>query len=150
MESPRDTKTDKHESSSEKHDKLLELECELQKLSSENNRLLTENNSLRSILKDYEIIKTNESCLLDKIESLESYTKTLESNINDYKQEISNLTALNTTIEKELSRSKRDEELTSSNLETKIRLLKEALNKRNEDIKEIEKRNEELIEVLAK
>ena len=72
MESPRDTKTDHLESSVEKQAKISELELELHRFKSENQRLRDENDSLRTILHDYELMKTNETTLLDRIETLES------------------------------------------------------------------------------
>jgi DNA repair exonuclease SbcCD ATPase subunit len=157
VESPRDTRTDQLESYSEKQDKIMELEVELNKMYGENQHLKSENTSLRSILKDYETLKTNESSMLDRIETLESqvyHYQSLESEFHDYKlnleSKLTNLETLNKSLQKDLNRAKNDSEMELSHLETKIRLLKEALNKRNDDIREIETSNEELIEVLAK
>ena len=68
--SPRDTKTDdsKFETSTEK-DRVAELENEVQFLKDQNKQLMTENITLRTILKDYEEMKTNENMLLEKLEA---------------------------------------------------------------------------------
>lgn len=49
-----------------------------------------------------------------------------------------------------LEKQKNEAELTINHLDTKNRLLKEALNKRNEDIKSLENGNEDLINLLEK
>lgn len=51
---------------------------------------------------------------------------------------------------KENKRFKNESEINANHQETKIRLLKEALNKRNEDIKQIEETNDDLIKLLQK
>lgn len=171
MESPRDTKTDHLESSVEKHAKIAELELELHRSHGENQRLKDENDSLRTILQDYEHMKTNEATLLDRIDTLEIKLSTFkpasksstctqtcdsmhyelyQSFSQNFEPEKTNLESENTSLKRDLKRLQIDSEMSSAHLETKIRLLKEALNKRNEDIKEIELSNTELIEVLAK
>lgn len=83
--------------------------------------------------------------------------KNLKYRLNDYDEyklniesKMSNLIDESKSLQKELNRSKIDAEMTANHLETKIRLLKEALNKRNDDVKELEKSNENLLEVLSK
>ncbi len=53
-------------------------------------------------------------------------------------------------IDDELSKFKKETELTVNHLDTKNRLLTEALNKRNEDIKTLENSQEDLINLIEK
>lgn len=53
-------------------------------------------------------------------------------------------------IDDELWKYKKETELTVNHLDTKNRLLTEALNKRNEDIKSLESSQEDLINLIEK
>lgn len=88
-ESPRDTRTDKLSISSEKHEK--QMEAELVRLSSINKVLLKENNSLRSILKDYECLKTNELNLYEQVEKLKAQSNTYLAQISHLNNQVSSL-----------------------------------------------------------
>lgn len=102
-------------------------------------------------------MKTNENILLEKLESATIKEQNYEIKLDEFNQhwtqlsqklakfqeEIQNLT-------KENKRFKNESEINANHQETKIRLLKEALNKRNEDIKQIEETNDDLIKLLQK
>ena len=102
-------------------------------------------------------MKTNENILLEKLESATIKEQNYEVKLDEFNQhwtqlsqklakfqeEIQNLT-------KENKRFKNESEINANHQETKIRLLKEALNKRNEDIKQIEETNDDLIKLLQK
>ena len=61
----------------------------------------------------------------------------------EIKEEMEMVVRDNGRLEKEL-------EMNTNHLETKVRLLKEALNKRNEDVKELEANNNDLVKLLEK
>jgi chromosome segregation ATPase len=156
--SPRDNKTDdsKYETSTEK-DRVLELEAELQLLRDTNEYLKNENTSLRAILKDYEETKTNEDLLLEKLETAVGKEEELENKITElinqnthYEARFKKMHAEVQALRKENSKLTTTAEMNTNHLDTKVRLLKEALNKRNEDITELEGSNEELIKLLEK
>ena len=85
--SPRDTKTDdsKLETSTDK-DKVTELENEVLFLKEQNKKLINENISLRTILKDYEQMKTNENILLEKLESATIKEQNYEVKLDEFNQ----------------------------------------------------------------
>ena len=156
--SPRDTKTDdsKFETSTEK-DRVAELENEVQFLKDQNKQLMTENITLRTILKDYEEMKTNENMLLEKLEAATLREQAYEVKLEEINTQCifmsQQLTKCHEEIQsltKENKKIKVDNEMNANHQETKIRLLKEALNKRNEDIKQIEDANDDLIKLLQK
>ena len=156
--SPRDTKTDdsKFETSTEK-DRVAELENEVQILKDQNKQLMTENITLRTILKDYEEMKTNENMLLEKLEAATLREQAYEVKLEEINtqcifmsQQLIKCHEETQSLTKENKKIKVDNEMNANHQETKIRLLKEALNKRNEDIKQIEDANDDLIKLLQK
>jgi chromosome segregation ATPase len=156
--SPREAKTDDSKLDlSVDRDRLIELEFEITHLKEYNENLATENYSLRSILKDYEETKTNEDYLLEQLDKASIKQEELEYQIDKSKIESSQSLKTISELNEEIKRLKRknkqmenEVEMRTSHLETKVRLLEEALNKRNDDIKEIELSNEELIVLLEK
>lgn len=155
---PRETKTDdsKCETFAE-NSRIYELENEVQFLREKNQFLASENSSLRSILKDYEELKTNEAVLLGKIEDSRANEEEYQAKIDELTRQCASFSQLLQkhqqdvqVLRKENNKIRNDAEMNASHQETKIRLLKEALNKRNEDIKEIEEANDELIKLLQK
>lgn len=156
--SPRDTKTDdsKYETSTDK-DRIMELELELQQMNEFNEHLQMENASLRAILKDYEKTKTNEDMLTEKLELSLKTQSDLESKLVEINNENTLYETNFKSLQKEIQNLKRDNarlentaEMSANHQETQIRLLKEALNKRNEDVKGLENNNEELVKLLEK
>lgn len=143
----RDTKTDdsKYETSTEK-DRMIEMEIEMNNLREQLVNLKDENQSLRNILSDYEQTKTQESLLLTQVNSLTSLTTSLQSQQYSTLAKLKEANKAISNLEKENNNLVREKE----DSETQLRLLKEALNKRNEDIKEIEANNEELVGLLEK
>lgn len=156
--SPREAKTDDSKLDlSVDRDRLIELEFEITHLKEYNENLATENYSLRSILKDYEETKTNEDYLLEQLDKASIKQEELEYQLDKSKIESSQSLKTISELNEEIKRLKRknkqmenEVEMRTSHLETKVRLLEEALNKRNDDIKEIELSNEELIVLLEK
>lgn len=156
--SPGEAKTDNSKLDlSVDRDRLIELEFEVTHLKEYNENLATENYSLRSILKDYEETKTNEDYLLEQLDKAsikeEELEQQLQKSQTENSQNLKTIDELNEEIKRLKRRNKQMEnevEMKTNHLETKVRLLEEALNKRNEDIKEIELSNEELIILLEK
>lgn len=156
--SPQDTKTDdsKFETSTDK-DRVVELENEIIFLKEQNSSLLNENISLRTILKDYEQMKNNENVLLEKLESATIKEQEYEVKLEEFNQHWTQLSQKLSKCQEEIQSLTKDNkrcikeaEVNASHQETKIRLLKEALNKRNEDIKQVEETNDDLIKLLQK
>ena len=156
--SPRNVKTDdsKFETSTDK-DRITELENEIQLLKDQNQRFIAENSSLRTILRDYEEMKTNENILLERLKSAAIKEQVYESKLNEISQQCIQLSQKLAksqdeiqSLSKENKKIKVESEMNANHQETKIHLLKEALNKRNEDIKQIEETNDELIKLLQK
>lgn len=156
--SPRDTKTDdsKLEMFTDK-DRIIELEFELQQTHEQNEYLRTENESLRGILKDYESMKTNEDLLTERLEVLIQEEQKLKVKVRqmtkqstDDKKVITDLQSQLLALKKENSRLESTADMNINHQDTQIRLLKEALNKRNDDIKELESNNDELVKLLEK
>jgi hypothetical protein len=140
---------------------MIELEFEITHLKEYNENLTTENYSLRSLLKDYEETKLNENFLYERLEkaSIKEQDKEQEFELHVKKLTVKNIEQLKTVdalneIIKQLRRKNKQSEneidMKTGHLETKCRLLEEALNKRNDDIKDIEASNEELIGLLEK
>lgn len=117
----------------------------------------SENKSLRAIFKDYEETKTNEHLLLERLEKAAQVEMKFELQVDD-------LTNSNNNLQKELDEKQQSlkelerqckkleiaAELNANHVDTKVRLLTEALNKRNDDLKEQETNNEELVKLLEK
>ena len=115
-------------------------------------------------MKDFEEMKTREQLIIDQLESsnelnaaleaklkkTEGVVKKHELTVKEYKQKIKTLTEKSKKQEQEISKMKNQAELDLNHLETKNRLLTEALNKRNEDVKALENGNEDLINLLEK
>jgi hypothetical protein len=156
--SPFDTKTDASKGdSSIDNNKTWEWDFDIQQLRGQNEELIKENRYLKSLLKDYEEIKTNEGALLDRIDAAERREREYQSKIQKYVEDLDLRDDRIGKLKEEVQRIRReniklesDTEMKSTHLETKIRLLTEALNKRNEDIKMIEASNEELVKLLEK
>jgi hypothetical protein len=136
---------------------MIELEFEVTHLKEYNENLTTENYSLRSILKDYEETKLNENFLYERLEKasikeleFDNHVKNLTAKSTEH---LKTIDALNEIIKQLMRKNKQNEneiDMKQCHLETKCRLLEEALTKRNVDIKDIEASNEELIGLLEK
>jgi hypothetical protein len=138
-------------------DRLIEVEFEVTHLKEHNENLLSENYSLRSLLKDYEATKSNEDFLLERLEKAAVKEKEfgfhVEKLLAKNTQHLKTADDLNETIKQLKRKNKQNEneiDMKTGHLETKCRLLEEALNKRNDDMKDIEASNEELISLLEK
>lgn len=102
-------------------------------------------------------MKTNENILLEKLESATIKEQNYEIKLDEFNQHWSQLSQKLAKFQEEIQnltkenkRFKNESEINANHQETKIRLLKEALNKRNEDIKQIEETNDDLIKLLQK
>ena len=129
-----------------------------------NEKLSEENKTLRILLKDFEERKTAEENLSEQLFYSNKVNKTLEERILDLtsklqekdnkidllKTENDNFKKLTSQLKQEIENYKNKQELDLNHLETKNRLLTEALNKRNEDVKALENGNEDLINLLEK
>ena len=158
LTSPIDTKSnDSHLELSIDNNQLNEFEQEIRQLRDVTEHLQQENSSLRTILKDYEEIRNNEETLLERVNALTSREKNLLAHI-DHLERVSDASQSRferlkdqlQQIKKANLKLETSADLKSTHQDTKIRLLTEALNNRNEDIKLIEESNEELIELLEK
>ena len=88
-----------------------------------------------------------------KITKLQTTLDSHSHQINNLTNEVSELKTKNKELVSEIARIRKFEskqELDLNYLETKNRLLTEALNKRNEDVKALENGNEDLINLLEK
>jgi hypothetical protein len=140
------------------------LRKELLSLREHNNSLMMENQSLRQILRDFELMKEKETSMLEEIEMLRENNYLLEKELNkanefariqeatilSLQKEKQTLVLGRVKLENEFEKEKNNAELTINHFETKNRLLIEALNKRNEDVKALENGNEDLINLLEK
>ncbi|CAI2366700.1 unnamed protein product [Moneuplotes crassus] len=119
---------------------------------------------LGPLLKDFEDMKLREEDLIHQLQeernrkyelenTLSSQAAQLHQNeetIQRLLTEVETLKLENKSLTSRLDRYQSRQDLDLTHLETKNRLLTEALNKRNEDVKELESGNEDLIQLLEK
>ncbi|CAI2365982.1 unnamed protein product [Moneuplotes crassus] len=116
------------------------------------------------LLKDFEEMKLREEDLIHQLQTEKSQRHELEQQVTEQNSklqdnqgliqklanEIATLKASNKDLTTQLERYQSRQDLDITHLETKNRLLTEALNKRNKDVKELESGNEDLISLLEK
>mmetsp|Transcript_1095 Transcript_1095/g.974 ORF Transcript_1095/g.974 Transcript_1095/m.974 type:complete len:275 (+) Transcript_1095:209-1033(+) len=132
--------------------RITEVESLNKDLETKVEDLTKENKDLRTILKDYEKENSEKELLLEKREeeckNLNIKVEEISKLSYTYMEELKICDEKMTKIEKEKLKLEISLEMNTSHLETKVRLMKEALNKRNEDYKEIENNNGDLVKLL--